>query len=191
MSVFNVRRGVHVILFITLIDSLGALAIWYSNLSRGYVRTVSRACWAGHPAGVRISARAAADARRVSRGLCRHRGLVADHLRIERTAVAARCHRAALATVQGTQVTITHNIRNLNYQTETDFDLRYYDKTFDLDRLDSVNLTTVYWMGDAIAHVIVTFGFRRSRLVTFSIETPQGTGRGILNPQGVLQTSTS
>ena len=35
------------------------------------------------------------------------------------------------ATVQGDQVTI-HNIRNLNYRTETDFDVRYYDRTFDL-----------------------------------------------------------
>ena len=39
------------------------------------------------------------------------------------------------ATVKGAQVTI-HNIRNLNYRSETDFDVRYYDKTFDLDRLD-------------------------------------------------------
>jgi len=52
------------------------------------------------------------------------------------------------ATVEGEQVTI-HNIRNLNYRTETDFDLRYYDKTFDLNRLDSVDLIAVYWMGDA------------------------------------------
>jgi hypothetical protein len=74
------------------------------------------------------------------------------------------------ATTQGSLVTI-HNIRNLNYRTETDFDSRYYDKTFDLNKLSSVDLITVYWMGDAIAHVMISFGFGGSDYVTFSIET--------------------
>ena len=79
------------------------------------------------------------------------------------------------ATVQGGQVTI-YNIRNLNYRTETDFDVRYYDKTFDLGRLDSVDLIAVYWMGDAIAHVMVSFGFQGRDFVTFSIETRKELG---------------
>jgi len=79
------------------------------------------------------------------------------------------------ATVKGEQVTI-HNIRNLNYRTETDFDVRYYDKTFDLNRLDSVDLIAVYWMGDAIAHVMVSFGFQGRDFVTFSIETRKELG---------------
>lgn len=79
------------------------------------------------------------------------------------------------ATVKGEQVTI-HNIRNLNYRTETDFDVRYYDKTFDLGRLDSVDLIAVYWMGDAIAHVMVSFGFQGRDFVTFSIETRKELG---------------
>lgn len=79
------------------------------------------------------------------------------------------------ATVKGEQVTV-HNIRNLNYRTETDFDVRYYDKTFDLGRLDSVDLVAVYWMGDAIAHVMVSFGFQGRDFVTFSIETRKELG---------------
>jgi hypothetical protein len=79
------------------------------------------------------------------------------------------------ATVKGEQVTI-YNIRNLNYRTETDFDVRYYDKTFDLNRLDSVDLIAVYWMGDAIAHVMVSFGFQEKDFVTFSIETRKEQG---------------
>jgi len=74
------------------------------------------------------------------------------------------------AEIQGDLVTI-HNIRNFNYRTETDFDPRYYDKTFDLNKLSSVDLITVYWMGDAIAHVMISFGFGGSDYVTFSIET--------------------
>ena len=74
------------------------------------------------------------------------------------------------ADVKGDLVTV-RNIRNLDYRTETDFDVRYYDKTFDLKQLDSVDLIAVYWMGDAIAHVMVTFGFQERDFVTFSIET--------------------
>jgi hypothetical protein len=79
------------------------------------------------------------------------------------------------ATVKDEQITI-YNIRSLNYRTETDFDVRYYDKTFDLNRLESVALIAVYWMGDAIAHVMVSFGFQEKDFVTFSIETRKEQG---------------
>jgi len=39
--------------------------------------------------------------------------------------------------------------------------MRHYDKTFDVSRLDGADLLAVYWMGDAIAHVMVSFGFQR------------------------------
>jgi hypothetical protein len=73
------------------------------------------------------------------------------------------------ASIQGDRVTI-HNIRSLQYRTETDYEVRHYDKTFDLDRLDAVDLLAVYWMGDAIAHVMISFGFQEKEFVAFSIE---------------------
>jgi hypothetical protein len=74
------------------------------------------------------------------------------------------------ATIKGDLVTI-HNIRNFDYRTETDFTPRYYDKTFNLQELDSVDLFAVYWMGDAIAHTIVSFGFSGKDFLAVSIET--------------------
>jgi uncharacterized protein DUF4105 len=62
------------------------------------------------------------------------------------------------ATINGDLVTV-HNIRNFDYRTETDFTPAYYDRTFDLRRLDRVDLLAVYWMGPAIAHVFMSFGF--------------------------------
>jgi hypothetical protein len=88
--------------------------------------------------------------------------------------------------VKGEQVTI-HNIRNLNYRTETDFDVRYYDKTFDLDRLDAVDLIAVYWMGDAIAHIMVSFGFQEQDFVTFSIETRKEQGEDYSTLKGFFK----
>jgi len=90
------------------------------------------------------------------------------------------------ATTQGNLVTI-HNIRNLNYRTETDFDARYYDKIFDLNKLSSVDLITVYWMGDAIAHVMISFGFGGADYVTFSIETRKQKGQVYSSLQGFFK----
>ena len=78
--------------------------------------------------------------------------------------------KLAHATINGDLVTI-YNIRNFDYRTETDFTPRYYDKTFDLRQLDSVDVITSYWMGDAIAHVFLSFGFAGKDFLAISIET--------------------
>ena len=79
------------------------------------------------------------------------------------------------ATFDGDLVTI-HNVRNFDYRTETDYTPRYYDKTYNLRKLDSVDLIAVYWMGDAIAHIMVSFGFAGQDFVTVSIETRKERG---------------
>ena len=90
------------------------------------------------------------------------------------------------ATIAGNFVTI-HNIRNFTYRTETDFDVHYYDKTFDLDKLDSVDLITVYWMGDAIAHVMLSFGFGGADYVAFSIEARKEKDEGYSSIKGFFK----
>ena len=72
------------------------------------------------------------------------------------------------ATIEGDLVTV-HNIRNFDYRTETDFTPAYYDRTFDVQQLDRVDLVAVYWMGPAIAHLLVSFGFGDDHLA-ISIE---------------------
>jgi hypothetical protein len=72
------------------------------------------------------------------------------------------------ATIDGDLVTL-HDIRNFDYRTETDFTPAYYDKTFDLRRLDRVDLIAVYWIGPAIAHLFLSFGFGDDHLA-ISIE---------------------
>ena len=62
------------------------------------------------------------------------------------------------ATVDGDLVTV-HNIRNFDYRTETDFTPAYYDRTYDLRKLDRIDLAASYWMGPHIAHLFVSFGF--------------------------------
>jgi uncharacterized protein DUF4105 len=83
--------------------------------------------------------------------------------------------RLAYADVDGERITL-HNIRNFDYRTETDFIPRWYDATFELPDLRSADLIACYWMGDAIAHVMVSFGFAHDRYIAVSIETRKERG---------------
>jgi Domain of unknown function (DUF4105) len=73
------------------------------------------------------------------------------------------------ATINGNKVTIK-NIRNFDYRSVTDFTPRYYDKTFDLDKLQAVDLISVTWGMPRIAHIMVSFWFGGNDYITFSIE---------------------
>ena len=72
------------------------------------------------------------------------------------------------AEVDGDRITL-RNVRSFTYRSETDFTPRWYDKTLDLRRLDSLDLIAIYWMGDSIAHTILSFGFGDDQ-VAISIE---------------------
>jgi hypothetical protein len=88
-------------------------------------------------------------------------------------------------TQAGDLVTL-HNVRNFDYRTEQDFVGRYDDRTFDLRRLDAVDLIAVYWAGDAIAHIMVSFGFADD-YVTFSIETRKEQGEAYSSLAGFFK----
>jgi hypothetical protein len=94
--------------------------------------------------------------------------------------------RVPYATIEGNLVTI-HDIRNLSYRTETDFDAVYYDKAFDIAKLNSLDLIAVYWMGDTIAHIMISFGFQDKDFVTFSIETRKEQGEAYSTIKGFFK----
>ncbi len=93
--------------------------------------------------------------------------------------------RLAYATVQGELVTV-RDIRNFDYRSETDFTPRYYDRSFDLRTLDAVDLLAVYWMGPAIAHLFVSFGFGDDHLAV-SIEARKVSGEGYSSLKGFFR----
>ena len=79
------------------------------------------------------------------------------------------------ATQEGERVTF-HNIRNFHYRSETDYTPAYYDKTFDLNKLEGVDVISVYWMGPAVAHVFLSFSFEGGEHLAVSIETRKEEG---------------
>ncbi len=89
------------------------------------------------------------------------------------------------AEINGDIVTI-RNIRNFAYRSETDFTPRWYDKTVDLRKLDSLDLIAVYWMGDAIAHTFVSFGFEGEH-IAISIEIRKERGESFSTIAGFFR----
>jgi hypothetical protein len=62
------------------------------------------------------------------------------------------------------------NVRNFSWRTESDYTERWEQRTYDLSKLQSLDLFLIYWMGPSIAHTIMSFGFDDGRYLDFSIE---------------------
>ena len=80
------------------------------------------------------------------------------------------------ATLDGDLVTI-RGVRNFEYRSEGDFTSRWEDRTYDLRKLDSVDIIAVYWAGKAVAHIMVSFGFQDQDYLAVSIETRKEKGK--------------
>ena len=89
------------------------------------------------------------------------------------------------ATFDGNLATV-HNIRNFDYRTETEFTSAYYDRTYDLTKLDSVDLIAAYWMGPMIAHIFLSFGFGDEHLA-ISIEARKEATEGYSSIKGFFK----
>ena len=77
--------------------------------------------------------------------------------------------RVLEAEVDGNRVTL-HNVRNFDWTRGGDPAPRWERRTYDLDRLASADLVLSYWMGPAIAHTLVSFGFDDGSRIVFSLE---------------------
>jgi hypothetical protein len=71
--------------------------------------------------------------------------------------------------VEGSQVTLS-NVRNFDWLTNADYTQRWESRNYDLQRLESVDMILSYWSNPAIAHVLISFGFKEGDHVVFSVE---------------------
>ena len=94
--------------------------------------------------------------------------------------------RTTCGDIDGDRVTL-HDVRDFDWRTRSDYDVRWRTETYDLSRLESVDVALSYWGAPAIAHALVSFGFGDGRHVVFPGRgTPQA-GRCVLRDRGFFR----
>jgi hypothetical protein len=82
--------------------------------------------------------------------------------------------RAPTAVIDGDRVTV-RNVRNFAYRSETDFDERWEERTFDLGKLEGMDVFFSHWGSPWIAHTIMSWWFSDGQHLAVSIETRKET----------------
>ena len=84
--------------------------------------------------------------------------------------------RTPTAEIDGDRLTV-RNVRNFAWGPgDTILAERWEERSYDLSQLRHVDLAASYWAGEAIAHLIVSFGFDDGRQLAFSIEARKEVG---------------
>ena len=79
--------------------------------------------------------------------------------------------RQAEFVFDGRFVTI-RNLRDFRYRTPEDYEVRYREETFDLDKASKLYLAVSHWDGlENIAHTLLSFEFSDGKYVALSVET--------------------
>ncbi|ARO13941.1 hypothetical protein BVG79_00589 [Ketogulonicigenium robustum] len=99
---------------------------------------------------------------------------------------APEVSRGVTATQTGAIVTL-HNVRDFDWQTITDFTPRWEDRTYDLDKITSIDLITSVWSSEAIAHTLLSFGFSDGQRVAFSAEIRKEAGESFSSLGGLFK----
>lgn len=77
--------------------------------------------------------------------------------------------RGVTAQVEGREV-IVSNVRDFDWRTEDEGEERWKTQRYNLDDLTSLDLVSSTWGMPAIAHTLMSFGFRDGRHLVFSAE---------------------
>jgi len=88
--------------------------------------------------------------------------------------------------VEGDLATI-RNVRNFVYRSEFDYDERWEERTYDLSKLEGVDIFLVYWGSPWIAHTIMSWVFGEGPPLAISIETRTEVGEGYSAVRGFFR----
>jgi hypothetical protein len=77
--------------------------------------------------------------------------------------------RTVHGSLDGSRVTL-FEVRDFIWRSESDYTPRWVTRSYDLERLASLDMIISYWTGPAIAHMLISFGFEDGGHVVFSVE---------------------
>lgn len=80
------------------------------------------------------------------------------------------------------------NIRNFNYRTMSDYDIAYYDKEFNLNKIESLwYIVEPFSDWKGAAHTFLSFGFTNGEYVAISVEIRKEVGEEFSTWKGLLK----
>ncbi len=80
------------------------------------------------------------------------------------------------------------NIRNFTYRTTTDYTPGYYDSTFDLTKISTLDfMVEPFSVNPGAAHTLLTFGFSDGKQVAISVEIRKEKGESFSAIKGLLR----
>lgn len=155
----------------------GALALWYHPPFDAALRDATAAAWLLFSlfAAFRVLRPAASPTRRRVTTIAGAAligfffGWWSTILPSETRDWATDVSRPATATLAGDTL-VVQNVRDFDWRSETDFTPRWETRRYDIDKLASLDLIADYWMGEPIAHIMMSFGFTDGRYLLWSIE---------------------
>ena len=77
--------------------------------------------------------------------------------------------RMTSGTIDSNRITL-HNVRNFTWRSVADYTPCWETRRYELEHLVSVDMIMSYWRGNAIAHMLISFGFDDGDHVAFSVE---------------------
>jgi hypothetical protein len=83
--------------------------------------------------------------------------------------------RQVTGSVAGDQLTLT-NVRDFEWHDGREATERWVTRSYDLDKLRTLDLFMSYWAGPEMAHVILSFGFEGDEYLAWSIEVRRTRG---------------
>jgi len=88
----------------------------------------------------------------------------------------AEVARLATAVVAGDRVTV-RNVRNFSYRSVDDFDERWEERTYDLARLEGLDLFFIDWGAPLVNHTILSWSFDDGQRLAISVEVRKRKGQ--------------